>query len=240
MLLGDGTNLPIAGMFPFVEGMPVVVNENKYMGLKVVNGAEFTAVKVLHPPGLEEIHISDKLSIVLGPPSGIVLRSKETDGLAFPNLPLGTVVLPAKNVRIEKQHVKTLRPGMSSKTKLGLIRTGLPCSPAFALTDFKAQGRTLDKTLLGLYGTRGTKGIGASGRTSKCSAITMYVQLSRARRFDDIALIEPLNTADFLAATMPKDQIEGMKRLTALAEETVARFEVAGRRQGDHHPAPLQ
>nr|XP_036574312.1 DNA repair and recombination protein [Colletotrichum truncatum]XP_036582385.1 DNA repair and recombination protein [Colletotrichum truncatum]KAF6780724.1 DNA repair and recombination protein [Colletotrichum truncatum]KAF6791089.1 DNA repair and recombination protein [Colletotrichum truncatum] len=43
MLLGDEGKLSAAGMFPYVEGMPVVINENKYMGLKVVNGAEFTA-----------------------------------------------------------------------------------------------------------------------------------------------------------------------------------------------------
>ncbi|KAL0929935.1 DNA repair and recombination protein [Colletotrichum truncatum] len=73
MLLGDEGKLSAAGMFPYVEGMPVVINENKYIGLKVVNGAEFTAVGILHPPGVEEIIINDRLSIFLGPPSGIIL-----------------------------------------------------------------------------------------------------------------------------------------------------------------------
>ncbi|KAF6786401.1 DNA repair and recombination protein, partial [Colletotrichum musicola] len=229
MLLGDGNNLPVAGMFPYVEGMPVVVNENKYMGLKVVNGAEFTAVKVLHPPGLEEIRISDQLSIFLGPPTGIVLRSKETTGLAFPNLPINTVALPAKNVQVDKKYGNFLRPGMLNNTKPGVVRTGLPCSPAFALTDFKSQGRTLEKTLLGLYGT---KQGATSTQRSKCAAISMYVQLSRARRFEDIALIEPLNVADFLKERMPDDQIDGIRRLNTLAEESIAGFEAAHGRQG--------
>ncbi|KAF6804955.1 DNA repair and recombination protein, partial [Colletotrichum plurivorum] len=99
-LLGDSSDLSIPGMFPYVEGMPVVVNENTYMGLKVVNGAEFTAAGIIHPPGLQEVTISNEVSIFLGPPSGIILKSDTTQGVTFPNMPPNTVVLPARSVRL--------------------------------------------------------------------------------------------------------------------------------------------
>ncbi|KDN72074.1 putative conserved hypothetical protein [Colletotrichum sublineola] len=121
MLLGDEGKLTAAGIFPYVEGMPVVINENKYMGLKVVNGAEFTAAGILHPPGVEEIVVTGNLSIFLGPPSGILLRSEETTGLAFPHLPPGTVMLPVTNIRVPEKHIKTLRPDLrNANAKLGL------------------------------------------------------------------------------------------------------------------------
>ncbi|GKT61135.1 putative conserved hypothetical protein [Colletotrichum tofieldiae] len=227
MLLGDEGKLSAAGMFPYVEGMPVVINENKYMGLKVVNGAEFIAKGILHPPGLEEVVIGERLSVFLGPPSGIILESEETAGLAFPNLPPGTVMLPVANIRVAEKHAKTLRPDSKrANSKLGLIRTGLPCTPGFALTDFKAQGRTLGKTLLGLYGRTASRN---TGELEKCDAVSMYVQLSRVRRFEDIGLIEPLNVAQFLEARMPEEVVKGTGRLKDLAEETVRDFEA---RQG--------
>ncbi|KAL4403586.1 hypothetical protein CABS03_15038 [Colletotrichum abscissum] len=229
MLLGDEGKLSAAGLFPYVEGMPVVITENRYMGLKVVNGAEFTAAGILHPPGLEEIVITEKLSVFLGPPSGILLRSEETIGLAFPHLPPDTVMLPSANFRVPEKHAKTLRPGLRDcNTKLGLVRTGLPCTPGFALTDFKAQGRTLGKTLLGLYG-RTTGRI--AGEVERCDPVSMYVQLSRVRRFDDIALIQPLNVSQFLEARMPEELVEGAKRLKLVAETTVKEFEARRRRE---------
>nr|XP_036574257.1 DNA repair and recombination protein [Colletotrichum truncatum]KAF6780660.1 DNA repair and recombination protein [Colletotrichum truncatum] len=227
MLLGDEGKLSAAGMFPYVEGMPVVINENKYMGLKVVNGAEFTAVGILHPPGVEEIIINDRLSIFLGPPSGIILQSEETNGLAFPHLPPNTVMLPAANIRVPEKHIKILRPDLQkANVKLALVRTGLPCTPGFALTDFKAQGRTLEKTLLGLYGRTVGKN---TGELERCDAVSMYVQLSRVRRFEDIALIQPLNVKQFLEARMPEELVEGTKRLRILAEATVRAFEARER-----------
>ncbi|GJC89504.1 hypothetical protein ColLi_12342 [Colletotrichum liriopes] len=221
---GDENGLAAAGIFPYIEGMPVVVNENRYMGLKVVNGAEYTATGVVHPPGLEEVVANEKVSIFLGPPSGILLENKETRGLTFPHLPPDTVLLPSVNNAMPE----LARP----KFKLGLVRRGLPCTPGFALTDYKAQGRTLGKTLLGLYG----RGMGRSGKdVERCDTVSLYVQLSRVRRFDDIDLIQPLNVEHFLEARMPEELVRGIGRLERLAEATVASFD---ERHGGNSVAP--
>ena len=37
MQLGDAGALSIPSIFPYVEGMPVIFNQNKYLGLKVAS-----------------------------------------------------------------------------------------------------------------------------------------------------------------------------------------------------------
>ncbi|KAM4065584.1 PIF1-like helicase [Hirsutella rhossiliensis] len=44
---GDDSATPVPAVFLFVPGMPVVVNQNTHQGLKLVNGAGYTAVDVI-------------------------------------------------------------------------------------------------------------------------------------------------------------------------------------------------
>ncbi|KAF6804589.1 DNA repair and recombination protein, partial [Colletotrichum plurivorum] len=228
LLLGDEAKLTIPGVFPYVEGMPVVVNVNKYMGLKVVNGAEFEAVGIITEPGTEEILLDDHIRLCIGPPAGILLRSEATKDLALPHIPPDTVLLPRDKVTLEEKHAKTLCPELLRRKgfKLGVTRTGLPCTPGLTITDFKAQGRSMDETLLGLYGRRCNRQPGGTAeRLAVCDIISMYVQLSRARSFDGIRLVRPLDKAAFLAARMPEELTRGIERLDRLAEMTVAAYE---------------
>jgi hypothetical protein len=225
LLLGDDAQLPIPGILPYVEGMPVIVNQNKYLGLKVVNGAEFTAAGVVANEEVEERVINERLSIFLGPPSGILLRSQDTEGLAFPHIPPGTLMLGTETVQLHKEkHGKHICPRLAAKPdfRMGLTRTGLPCVPGFALTDYKAQSRTLEKVLLGLYGRKETKG---GQGTDKCDVLSLYVQLSRCKRLEDIRLIQPIKKEHFEQARMHPELVEGLNRLKELARQTVERFE---------------
>ena len=63
MQLGDAGPLTIPSIFPYVEGMPVIVNQNKYLGLKVANGSEFTAVGIVPDPNVQEHMVDEGLSI---------------------------------------------------------------------------------------------------------------------------------------------------------------------------------
>ncbi|KAF6795842.1 DNA repair and recombination protein [Colletotrichum musicola] len=224
VLLGDEGKLPVPGMFPFVEGMPVLVNVNKYMGLKVVNGSEYEAAGIILEPGVEEVVLSDHLSLFLGPPAGILLRSADTQHLSIPHIPEGTVLLPATTVTLEDKHAKILCPELAGHKdfKLDITRTGLPCTPGVALTDFKAQGRSIDHPLLGLYG-RG-KGRGRGSALDKCDAISVYVQVSRATSWGGLRLMQPLDVKNFLSLRMPSDLVQGIDRLRSLAAQTVANY----------------
>ncbi|KAM4061599.1 PIF1-like helicase [Hirsutella rhossiliensis] len=87
---GDDSACKVPGVFFYAQGMPVVVNKNIYTGLKVVNGADFTAVDVILDPNHPGYHLADDVTIHFGPPLGILLQSEETKALAIPSLPVGT------------------------------------------------------------------------------------------------------------------------------------------------------
>lgn len=76
---GDESSVPVPAVFMFVPGMPVVVNRNTYRGLKLVNGARYTALEVI----LDEKHPGHRVSadtiIHFGPPAGILLASETTN-----------------------------------------------------------------------------------------------------------------------------------------------------------------
>ncbi|KAM4067929.1 PIF1-like helicase [Hirsutella rhossiliensis] len=44
---GDDSAIPVPAVFMFVAGMPIVVNHNTHQGLKLVNGASYSAVEVI-------------------------------------------------------------------------------------------------------------------------------------------------------------------------------------------------
>ncbi|XP_044714443.1 ATP-dependent DNA helicase PIF1 [Hirsutella rhossiliensis] len=90
---GDDSACKVPGVFFYAQGMPVVVNKNIYTGLKVVNGADFTAVDVIIDPNHPGYCLADDVTIHFGPPLGILLQSEETKTLAIPSLPVGTVLI---------------------------------------------------------------------------------------------------------------------------------------------------
>ncbi|RKK73233.1 hypothetical protein BFJ71_g17436, partial [Fusarium oxysporum] len=75
---GDDSAIPVPAIFMFVPGIPVVVNHNTHQGLKLVNGASYTALEVI----LDETHpghrISADMMVHFGPPAGIILESETT------------------------------------------------------------------------------------------------------------------------------------------------------------------
>ncbi|KAJ3561011.1 hypothetical protein NPX13_g9105 [Xylaria arbuscula] len=139
----DDSNCKVPSVFFYAQGMPVVVNKNIYTGLKVVNGAEFTAADIIPDPKYLGYHLADDVTIHFGPPLGILLQSTETENLTILSLPPGTVLIRPISYTVDptSSHFRFL----SGKC----TRRGLPVVPAFVLTDYKAQGKTpLNATLL--------------------------------------------------------------------------------------------
>ncbi|KAJ3454832.1 hypothetical protein MRS44_013432 [Fusarium solani] len=211
---GDNSNCKIPGVFFYAQGMPVVVNKNTYTGLKVVNGAEFTAADVIPDPKSPGYHLADDVTIHFGPPLGILLESQETKDLAIPALPTGTVLI--------RPTTHTLDPANSHYRFLSgkCARRGLPVVPAFVLTDYKAQSKTFVEVLLELRGNRMT-----NGQPSKCDFTSLYVQLSRCRTLQGIKLLSPVRPQDFIGNKLDQNIIDAMQRLTDLAAETRRLFE---------------
>ncbi|KAM4067793.1 AAA domain-containing protein [Hirsutella rhossiliensis] len=142
---GDDSATPVPAVFLFVPGMPVVVNQNTHQGLKLVNGAGYTAVDVIPDRAFPGHRVSAELIMHFGPPAGIVLASETTKDFHFVGMPAGTILLTPISVKITAQRK---RPWQRNDVS----RRGLPCAAAFACTDYKVQGGTPERVALELRG----------------------------------------------------------------------------------------
>jgi hypothetical protein len=212
--LGDDSSCKVPGVFFYAQDMPVVVNQNIYTGLKIVNGAEFTTYDFAPDPRYPGFHLADDVTIHFGPPLGILLHSKDTKSLSIPTLPPGTVLVRSVS--------QTLDPTNRNYRFLPAkcARRGLPVVPAFVLTDYKAQSKTFAEVLLELRGNRVI-----NGEPSKCDFTSLYVQLSRCRTLDGIKLLSPVRSQDFIGNKMDHSIVEAMQRLSDLAAETKCAYE---------------
>ncbi|KAM4063277.1 PIF1-like helicase [Hirsutella rhossiliensis] len=193
---GDDSATPVPAVFVFVPGMPVVVNQNTHQGLKVVNGAGYTAVAVIPDRAFPGHRVSAELTLHFGPPAGIVLASETTRDLHFRN---------------------------------DVSRRGLPCAAAFACTDYKVQGGTIERVALELRGARTTT---VEGRAvaSPCDPYSLYVQLSRCPTLDGITLVSEVRERDFIGNRVPKEMTAAQARLEELSGLTTR--EAAGLLRG--------
>ncbi|KAK9443982.1 hypothetical protein VB005_02508 [Metarhizium brunneum] len=216
---GDDKDCPIPAIFVYADGMPVIVNEKLYLGLRVVNGSVFRAAGIVpdrqHQPVRANIVVPDaegpgadmvsemSVNIYFGPPSAILLESKSTANLSFPGIPPGTVMVCRKKA--------TMVPTRRNRLRMRCQRQGLPCAPGFVMTDFKAQSKTMAKAVLGLYGYR----LLPSGEPSACEYTTAYVQLSRCTSFEGMRLLREVRPVDFLNLRLDEKKLAASPVLSA-------------------------
>ncbi|KAL8284658.1 hypothetical protein RB597_008496 [Gaeumannomyces tritici] len=215
---GDDSAIPVPAVFVFVPGMPVVVNHNIHQGLKLVNGASYTAVDIVPDRAHPGYRVNADTVLHLGPPAGILLASETTRDFRFVDMPPSTVLLTPMSIKIECQRK---RPWQQHDVS----RKGLPCVAAFACTDYKVQGRTLDRVAVELRGTR-TTNIGGQAVPSTCDPYSLYVQLSRCKTLDGITLLSKARERDFVGNTVPEEMAQAEQRLEQLSEETIRAAEL--------------
>ncbi|KAM4064037.1 PIF1-like helicase [Hirsutella rhossiliensis] len=143
------------------EGLPteeeaiMMLNQGDDSATPVPGVFIYTAAEVI----VDKVHpahrISADMAIHFGPPAAIILGSETTKDFHFVGMPPGTILLTPMSVRIQC-HRK--RPWQQKE----VTRKGLPCAAAFACTDYKVQGGTLERVALELRGTR-TTNVGGHG-----------------------------------------------------------------------------
>jgi PIF1-like helicase len=217
---GDESAIPVPAVFPFVPGMPVVVNKNTYPGLKLVNGAGYTALDVIVDQKFPGYRVSEDIILHFGPPAAILLASETTRDFHFVGMPHGTILLKPISVQIDCQEK---RP----QQRLKVSRRGLPCTAAFACTDYKVQSRTLELVALELRGA-GTMKVNGKKEPSPCNAYSLYVQLSRCRSLDGIMLVSPVRPQDFIGNRVPAEMAAAERRLESLSDATIREAESWG------------
>ncbi|KAM4054364.1 PIF1-like helicase [Hirsutella rhossiliensis] len=170
---GDDSAIPVPAVFMFVPGMPVVVNHNTHQGLKLVNGAGYTALEVVLDKSYPGHRITADTTVHFGPPAGIMLESETTNDVHF---------------------CQRKRPWQQNDVS----RKGLPCTAAFACTDYKVQGRTLERVALELRGTR-TSNIDGRAVSSQCDPYSL----------------------DLVGNKVPDEMTDAEARLGQLSDKTV-------------------
>jgi len=210
---GDDSAIPVPAIFMFVPGMPIVVNQNTYQGLKVTNGGGYTAVDVVVNKTFPGHRVSAAITVHFGPPAGIILASETTRDLRFAGMPAGTVLLTPMSVRIPRQRKRPWQ-------RTDVSRKGLPCTAAFACTDYKVQGRSLDRVALEL---RGTRSMIVDGKPvpAQCDPYSLYVQLSRCRTMDGIMLVSKVRERDLVGNRVPQEMTAAQSRLEELSDRTL-------------------
>lgn len=187
---GDSGQTDVPGIFFYTDGMPVITNKNQYPGLKVMNGTEFTACGVIVDDQARGLEISENVFVHFGPPAAILLQSEATKDLRIEGLPQATIALGPDTIQLSGDKFSFLKTsGTVCKRK------GLPCTPAFAITDHKAQGRTFDKILVELTGRRRS--------SKKFEPISAYVSLSRCRSLRGIKLLNRVSKENWENAAIP-------------------------------------
>ncbi|KAK0701569.1 hypothetical protein B0T26DRAFT_614590, partial [Lasiosphaeria miniovina] len=157
----------------------------------------------------------------LGPPSAVLLQSDDIADLEIPGLPKGTILIKSKTVVIPDA-MRGKGPGSRGKPGFRWVthRTGPLCTPAFVMTDQKSQGKQFSEILLNL------KGVHGSSAATRPSFMSLYVQLTRAERWEGLYLFREPARGDFIEPrnVLDKDMRDGVLKLEMLGQETRERF----------------
>ncbi|KAF2194804.1 hypothetical protein K469DRAFT_725974 [Zopfia rhizophila CBS 207.26] len=114
-ILSNNSSILVPAIFMFITD------------LKLVNGAYYKALNIVLNQAYLGHRISANTVLHFGPPAGIILTAESIKDFNFISMPPGTILLTPLSLKIE------------------CVRRQLPCTAAFACTDYKVQGRTLEK-----------------------------------------------------------------------------------------------
>jgi len=98
------------------------------------------------------------------------------------------------------------------KATINVKRKGLPLIPAYSITTHKSQGQTLPKIVIDLNMPPGAVEVASA-----------YVPLSRVKKLDDLVILQDFHI-DVLRVKPSKGQIDELKRLASLFEQTKQRY----------------
>jgi hypothetical protein len=105
--------------------------------------------------------------------------------------------------------------GIVTIQNMSVIRSQIPITPAWAMTDYKIQGSTCDAVTLDLH-RQNSDFLGEPSQTVYCS---IYVQLTRVETLDRLFLLRPVTLNDLNCKPHKLLQLED-ERIAALDKTT--------------------
>lgn len=180
------------GRLPLFPGMKIMVQENLVFSAHVVNGMPGTVRDILYEeedgrryPIVVYVHI---------PQSGKLFQALQED--IVPIFPESTYF--------------TWYPSSNPEDAVTVTRSQLPLLPAYAYTDYKAQGRSLEKAIVDPASALSLQGV--------------YVMLSRVKRMDGLAILRHFPERK-INDRLSQELREELARLEDLDRETSVRYE---------------
>jgi hypothetical protein len=164
-------------------------------------------------PDSDVFDLNDRYVLCSRPPACIIVEYDEPTGLTFPGL--------ASNQHpfFPRKYSSTIKD-LTSRQQVKVRRCQVPLTPAFAMTDYKAQGATLKELETSLAFSKMKKGSNHYKWTS------LNLQLRRLSSFAGLCLWEDITMED--VRYKPDEQLGiELKRLETLAASTECRWKQA-------------
>ncbi|KII83001.1 hypothetical protein PLICRDRAFT_64476, partial [Plicaturopsis crispa FD-325 SS-3] len=147
------------GKLPLFVGMKVIVTVNRAFSRGIVNGAEGVVTRIKYSLDSEYRRVAEVVYVCV-PGAGQVADDLEVD--VVPIFPVKTSIT-LKGDR---------RKGLSDRS---FQRTYIPLLPAYCFTDYKAQGRSMERATVDICSARTLQG--------------MYVMMSRVKTLKGVAIL---------------------------------------------------
>lgn len=196
----DKGSLKGPGLLMYTKDMPVMVLDNISTKTGIVNGLLGTASKIYLAANSRCFPIGDRYILVDRPPATMLITISR-------DLPRSFSGLAANEVPIFP----------TNSYGLGIIRTQLPVTPAFSITDYKSQGQTYAAACLDLKRQR--------LNTSNHKAYTsLVVQLGRVKSLDGVWIRDHITFADIKDCKPSPALLVEIQRLNNLDIATRARW----------------
>lgn len=162
-------------------GMPVMVMSNVATDASLANGQRGIITELVLDPRDKTTYMDEETAITKlnYPPAMIMFKPSKPTNISIPGVPNGCVPLFPKEVKF------SIKDNNGITTKI--TRRQYPITPAFAFTDFKSQGQTIERVIIDL----------AKPPNGALSPFNAYVALSRSRGRENIRLLRDFDNALF-------------------------------------------
>lgn len=189
-------------------GMAVMVMSNVATDSDLANGQRGTIMDIVLDPRDHSTHMDEDTAITTlkYPPAMIMFKPLKETNVEIPGVPKGSIPLFPKEVSFTVKDNK----GLSTK----ITRRQYPITPAFAFTDFKSQGQTIERVVIDL----------AKPPSGALNPFSAYVALSRSRGRNNIRLLRDFDNALFTNHPSEDLRTEDL-RLASLNMKTKIRFQ---------------
>jgi len=195
---------------PLVEHQPVIITANIATELGLVNGTMAYIIAVIQHPdddvNVEATTGARHLIRLSRPPECVLVRILRREMRHNQLHDLEADIIPIFPIT---RNVSLVGVGSFARTQIPLV-------PAFAITDFKVQGKTFEEGLV----------VDLTKPPTGCrNTQSPYVLLSRVKRFQDLTILRFFDRS-ILDSPQDPDLLALEERLDVLAEETKKRHPI--------------